>query len=90
LEETLRELVYLKVDEKSKQLLLDATFTNLSNTEKIESIDKILLKIEEMKNNLVLQNESPNITQIVKANNEKKIVICDLMWERFLEFKNEI
>jgi hypothetical protein len=45
LDETLKELINSKVDEKINQLLADSVFSNLSNKEKIESINKIILKI---------------------------------------------
>jgi hypothetical protein len=45
LDETLKELINSKVDEKINQLLVDSTFVNLSNKEKVEFIDKIILKI---------------------------------------------
>jgi hypothetical protein len=41
-----------------------------------------------MKSNLVSQNDSEETPKNTKASNEKKITTCDLMKERFEEFKN--
>lgn len=89
-EETLKDLVYSRVDEKTTQFTQDNNFINFSINEKTEFINSILAKLEETKNNLVLQNESSKIQENTKANNEKKISICKFMEERFTEFRDDL
>lgn len=89
-EESLRELVNLKVDEKLNQIKIDKSFISLWKDEKINFVDNILFWIEKVKNNLIFQNESGNITRNLIASNEKKIDICKMMTDRFMEFRDSL
>ncbi|MDR2411751.1 MAG: hypothetical protein LBD88_04215 [Candidatus Peribacteria bacterium] len=41
-----------------------------------------------MRNNFILQNDSEETPKNTKASNEKKITTCDLIKEKFEEFKS--
>lgn len=87
---TLKNLINDQINVKIDTIIEWEAFQSMTLDQKLSILDKIIKKVDDMQKWFIYENNVLNVSQNLKANNNKKVEICIMVMDRFIQIKKEL